>query len=326
MRRLSLCLGVTALAALVCVASATAAGGPTFTLYGGTGVASHDGTLHYVTVPDSARATLLETIGPAVGGVGSWIRLEGSWGIPAVGPVGAGLSRDGRTLVLASNAGPYAARSTFLVIRLPRMKIRERVAIPGSFSFDALSPDGSRLYLIQYVAGQAGDFSDYIVRAYDVRRQKLLPGKIVDRKDDEKTMAGSPVTRAATADGRWVYTLYLKPSGEPFVHALDTVTATAHCIDLPSPPAREGFPKATLSLRDHGRTLAVGRDGRPWRDIAIGTWRVSPPPRTGSVFPWALAGAGIGAGLALLAAGALLLRRRRSKKVEQQAGQELRLA
>lgn len=326
MRRLSLCLGATALAALVFVAAATADGGPVFTVYGGTGVATHDGALHYVTVPDGARGTLLEKIGRAIGGVSAWIRLEGSWGVPAVGPVGQGLSRDGHTLVLAANAGPYAERSTFLVVGLPRMKIRERVTIAGSFSFDALSPDGSRLYLIQYVAGHAGDFSDYIVRTYDLRRQRLLPGKIVDRKDDEKTMAGSPVTRAASADGRWVYTLYLKPSGEPFVHALDTVTATAHCIDLPSPPRKAGFPKATLSLRDHGRTLAVGRGGHPWRDIAIGTWRVSPPARAGSGFPWVWAGPAIGGALALLAAGALLLRRHRREELEQHAGQELGLA
>ena len=326
MRRLSLCLGATALAALVYLATATADGGPTFTVYGGTGVASHDGALHYVTVPDGAHGTLLETIGRPVGGVGSWIRLEGSWGIPAVGPVGQGLSRDGHTLVLAANAGPYAARSTFLVVELPRMRVRERVAIPGSFSFDALSPDGSRLYLIQYIAGHAGDFSDYSVRAYDLHRQRLLPGKIVDRKEDEKTMAGSPLTRAASADGRWVYTLYLKPSGEPFVHALDTVTATAHCIDLPAPPSREGFPNATLSLGDNGRILAVGRGGRPWADIAVGTWRVSPPARAGSGFPWVWAGLAIGAALALLVVGALFLRRRRREKLEQHAGQELGLA
>jgi hypothetical protein len=329
MRRLSLCIGATALAALVCVAASGAAGGPLFTVYGGTGVATHDGKLHYVTITDGARGTLLETVRSADSSVGPWIRFKGSWGIPSVGavaPTGQGLSRDGRTLVLAANAGPYTSRSRFLILNVPRMTIRQRVTLAGSFSYDALSPDGSRLYVVQYAAGWSGDFEHYVVRAYDLRRQRLLPGKIVDRKEKEETMAGSPLTRATSADGRWVYTLYAKPSGQPFVHALDTVAAIAHCVDLPTPPGRAGFPNATLSLLDHGRTLAVGRKGRPWRDIAVGTWRVFHPDRAGSGFPSAWVGAGIGSGLALLAAGALRLRRRRGQELEEHARQELGLA
>ena len=61
MRRLSLCLGVAALATLVCVAAAGAAGGPLFTVYGGTGVATHDGAFHWVTIAEGARATLRST-------------------------------------------------------------------------------------------------------------------------------------------------------------------------------------------------------------------------------------------------------------------------
>jgi hypothetical protein len=328
MRRLSFCLGATALAALVCVAAAAASGGPLFTVDGGTGVATHDGAQRYVTIAEGARGTLFEMIDATDGAVSNWFGLKGSWGIPSIGsvaPVGQGLSWDGHTLVLAANAGPYASPSRFLVMNLPRMTIRGRVTLPGSFSYDALSPDGSRLYLIQYVAG-AGDLQDYVVRAYDMDRQRLLPGKIVDRKDDEKTMAGSPLTRVTSADGRWVYTLYRKPSGEPFVHALDTVAATAHCIDLPPVSSRVGFPNATLSLRNHGRTLAVGRSGRPWRDIAVGTWRVSDARRAGSSFPWAWVGVGIGGGLALSLAGFLLLRRRRGEGLDEHARQELGLA
>jgi len=330
MRRLSLCLGVTVLAALVTVSAAAAAGGPLYTVYGGTGVATHDGGIHYVTIAEGPRATLLETIGAADGAVRSWFRLEGSWGIPSVGsvaPIGQGLSRDGGTLVLAPNAGPYASPSHFLVLNVPRMTVRERVTLRGSFSYDALSPDGSRLYLVQYVAGNAGDFEDYVVRAYDLRRQRLLPGKIVDREEKEKAIAGSPLTRVTSPDGRWVYTLYAKPTGPLFVHALDTVSGVAHCIDLPSAPSRTGLRNPTLSLRNHSRTLAVnGPSGRRWLDIAVGTWRVSRPGRAGSGFPWAWTGAGIGGCLALLVAGALFLRRRRSEELQEHAGQELGLA
>jgi len=324
MRRLSLCL-VAAVGALVIVPAALADGQPLLVTQGGTGVASHvPPRLHYVAISDRAGGTLLETLDVAHGGVFGWARLHGSWGIPAIGTgysTGQGLSRDGRTLILGSVGSPYVSPSKFLVVDTRRLKAVRTISLDGMFTFDALSPHGSRLYLIQYASVR--DLSHYIVRAYDMRAHRLIPGKIADLSEDEKTMAGSAVTRTTSANGRWVYTLYQKPSGEPFVHALDTVGARAYCIDLPE---NRALYNVVLSLRNGGRTLAVHwRSGRPWLQVAVGTWRIS-YPRSG--FSWAWAGAGIGAGLAILAAAgaALLLRRRRRQEVEQHAGQELGLA
>ena len=319
MRRLLLCLAV-AVAALV-AAHPALADGPLYTLQGGAGVASHDGAFHYVAVP-VGTGTLLEKIEVASGQVYFWNRLDGSWGVPAVGngySTGQGLSRDGRTLVLGSIAGPYASPSKFLVVDPARMKVVRTIVLHGSFTFDALSPDGSRLYLIQYAS--AGDQSHYVVRGYDLRTNRLLPGKIADRSEHEESMAGYAMTRTTSADGRWVYTLYQKPNGEPFIHALDTVGAAAYCIDLPE---NKNLYNIVLSLRNGGRTLSAHwRSGRPWLNVATGSWSIS-YPRAG--FPWAWVGAGIGGGLALLAAGALLLRRRRGQKVQEHARQELGLA
>jgi hypothetical protein len=322
MRRLSLCL-LAAVGALA-VAPAALADGPLFVMQGGAGVASRDGAFHYVPVSDGAAGTLLERIDVAHGAVYSWTRIPGSWGISTVGSgaiVGQGLSPDGKTLVLGSTAGPYASQSRFLVVDARRLKVDRTISLRGSFSYDALSPDASRLYLIQYLHTGSGNLSHYIVRDYDLRTNRLLPGRIADRSENEKTMAGYAMTRTTSADGRWVYTLYQKPSGAPFVHALDTVRAAAYCIDL---PANRDLYNVLLSLHDGGRTLAAyGRSGRPWLDVAVGTWRISYP---GGGFPWAWVGPGIGGGLALLAAGALLLRRRRSEEVQQHAGEELGLA
>jgi hypothetical protein len=323
MRRLVLCLAVV-VAALGAASAAFADGGPLFVAEGGTGVASHvHPWMHYVTVSDGRGGTLLETIDVAHGAIFEGPALRGSWGIPMIGngySAGQGLSHDGRTLVLASPAGPYASPSKFLVGDPSRMRAARTIVLDGSFSFDALSPDASKMYLIQYASTR--NLSHYIVRAYDLRTNRLLPGKIADRSEDEKTMAGSAMTRTTSADGRWVYTLYQKPSGEPFIHALDTVRAAAYCIDLPK--NRELY-NIVLSLRDHGRTLAVHRrSGRPWLNVAVGTWEISYPH---AGFPWAWAGAGIGGALVLAAvAGGLLLRRRRGQKLEQHARQELGLA
>ena len=159
------------------------------------------------------------------------------------------------------------------------------------------------------------------MRGYDMRTSRLLPGKIADRSENEKTMAGYAMTRTTSADGRWVYTLYQKPNGEPFIHALDTVGAAAYCIDLPN---NKGLYNIVLSIRNGGRTLSAHwRSGRPWINVATGSWSISYPH---AGFPWAWVGGGIGGGLALLAAGALLLRRRRGEELEQHARQELGLA
>jgi len=134
-------------------------------------------------------------------------------------------------------------------------------------------------------------------------------------------MAGYAMTRTTSAGGRWVYTLYQKPNGEPFVHALDTVAAAAYCIDLPKNKAVYNI---VLSLREGGRTLAVHwRSGRPWLNVAVGSWKIS-YPRSG--VPWVLVASGIRGGVLLLAAGALLLRRRRGQKLQEHARQELGLA
>jgi hypothetical protein len=322
MRTLALRLLV-AVAALVFVPVALGDGQPIPVMQGGTGVASHINGLHYVTVSDRPHGTLLETF-DAANGVFGGARLHGSWGIPTIGngnSTGQGLSHDGRTLVLEPLSGPYVSPSRFLVVDTRRMKPIRRITLDGSFSFDALSPDASRMYLIQYTS--ANDLSHYIVRGYDMRTNRLLPGRIVARSDDgdEKSMAGSPMTRTTSSDGRWVYTLYQKPSGAPFVHALDTMRGVAYCIDL---PANRALYNIVLSLRNNDRTLAVHwRSGRPWLRVAVGSWRISD---ASSGFPWAWLGAGIGAVLAALAAGALLLRRSRREELQQHAGEELGLA
>lgn len=326
MPRLVLLLATIGLVGLLFAQSAAADGGPLTVIQGGVGVASPARPgLHYVAVPDGANGTLLETVDATYGGVFGWHRFTGSWGIPMLGAsqTGDGLSRDGRTLVLASLGGPYASPSKFVIVDTRRMEAVRAVTLRGSYSFDALSPNASMLYVIQYTS--TSDLNHYIVRAYDLRADRLLPGKIADRSEQEETMAGSPITRTTSANGRWVYTLYQKSADDVFVHALDTVGAAAYCIDLPWSSQNSGIYNVVLSLRNHDRTLAVDwRNGRPLLSVAFGTWRISYPS---AGFPWGFVGAGIGGGVALLAAaGALLFLRRRGEKLEQRASQELGLA
>ena len=145
--------------------------------------------------------------------------------VPTFDGTGEGISHDARTLLLVAGG-----RTEFVVVDARSLRVRQRVQLAGQFSYDALSPDARTLFLIQRVSPRS---IHYYVRAYDVSAGRLLEQIVFDRREGEGAMSGSPVTRATGPSGRWVYTLYVSPSGGMFVHALDTVDRHAFCVDLP---------------------------------------------------------------------------------------------
>jgi hypothetical protein len=309
---------------LVVVALATApaalAGGPSPGVsHGGAGVVAPGGGVRYTTVGTTRHTTVVAIRG---GLVVSSTTIEGGFGIPAIDFNGTkgGLSADGSTLVLGDTAvrnGPYLKkRSSFAVLGTSPLSLQTRVTLNGDFSFDALSPNGSKLYLIQHKGGP--NLNRYVVRAYDLSAGRLLPGLIADRTQRGWVMQGSPVTRATSAGGRWVYTLYMNPGGYPFVHALDTVRGEAHCIGIPWQGKQDALWKMRLHLSGGGETLRLDRrSGQAYVAIATGTWRISHPARSapGGSFPWWIVGVAGGAALLAAAAAALLLLRRRGERL-----------
>jgi hypothetical protein len=315
------------LSALAVAPTAAADGPMPFALQGGSGVLSADGRTRFVAVGTSMQlSTGLELVDTKGGIVQRVADLAGAWGIPIVtasGAGGTGLSKDGKTLVLGDVIPAYPRTSSgFLVVDTASLLVRRTIELTGDFVYDALSPDASRLYLIQHV--DSNDTSKYVVRAYDLVHGRLLPGRVADRTQKGWVMKGYPVSRATSSSGRWVYTLYQNPGGFPFVHALDTVRGVAHCIGLPWRGSQNGFYNLRLSLRDRDRTLVVHwLSGRPWFAVSTDTWRVSLDRRAG--FPWVEAGLGVG-GAAMLAAAALVLsRRRRREEFEHELVDLLRL-
>jgi hypothetical protein len=310
LRRVCICLAVVA---ALSAAPAAAGDGPLFTTQGGEGVLTSDGTLRFVTlgVANGTR-TELEAIQTKDGVVRQTLDLTESWGTPYIPSGTAGLSHDGRTLVLASTT--YGSPSKFLVLDPRTLRIKNWLILKGTYSYDAMSPDGKRLYLIEYTQAKYGDLTHYVVRGYDVEQNKLLPGRIADRTQKSWVMDGSPMTRTTSADGRWVYTLYMNPGGFPFIHALDTVRGVAHCVGLPI-QNQNGLYNIVLSL--HGRTLAVHwKSGRPYFVVNTATWRVSPDHGAG--FPWLWVTTGVVGAVTLAGVAAFLLRRRRREEFEQE--------
>jgi hypothetical protein len=195
------------------------------------GVPSPDWGTLYVAAGGADRTTV-KAVDVASGRELRSTTIAGRFRLPAIGTAGIpdGLSGDGGTLVLANLADTPVSR--FAILRTDFAEPPELVDLPGDFEFDALSPDGSRLFVIEHLPGP--DRSAYRVRFYDRGVGKLDPGVIVDKRDAwETSMAGYPNTRVTEPGGNWVYTLYRNAAHGPFVHALNAKDGFAVCIDLP---------------------------------------------------------------------------------------------
>jgi hypothetical protein len=257
--------GLTLVAAAVVTASAPGAkGGPSpGVAVGWNGVLARDGATRYVALP-AGVSTAVAVVRVRGGKVVRFSSVKGVFGVPLVAYDGstAGLSHDGRTLVLGSfTPRPESAADTrFAVLAATSLRTQKLITLPGSWSFDALSPDGKKLYLVEYLAGAEG--AGYRVRAYDVERGRLLAKHVIDPNVPAGAMSGEPVTRAYGSGGAWAYTLYNKPGGGlPFIHALDTIRGKAICIELPWRDAEAALGNVRMSVASGGRTLVLRQRG-----------------------------------------------------------------
>ncbi|MDX6603323.1 MAG: hypothetical protein QOF13_2525 [Solirubrobacterales bacterium] len=249
------------------------------------GVTVNGSPYRYVAISLHTRPklTAVERIDRRDGRIDRWWQLGGDYGVPAVAYDGAGggLSADGGTLVLSDfaigNPSVYPPRTTRLAIldtnlrpqrhwRAGQLHSRHAITsveLRGHFAFDAISPDGSTIYLIHHFPNVSGPsyVSHYEVRAYDVESGRLLPEPIVDPDEPDEHMEGLPITRAMSPAGRWAYTLYDGNGKEPFVHALDTVAGRAVCVDLPQLThlPRRFYYLLQLQTSGGGRQLVVLR-------------------------------------------------------------------
>jgi hypothetical protein len=246
---------VLSLAALAVLAPpALGAGGPVAGADAGpAGVTVPGHPSRYVALP-TREGTLVESIDRRGGEVVAYRTLPGALVVPAVAYDGTatGLSADGRTLVLASARFTFPRRSSgFTILDARRLRRQATIRLDGDFTLDAISPDGGMLYLIESTS--RSDITRYAVRAYDVAARRLLPDPVVDPAEADEPMRGLPLARASSPDGRWAYTLYDDSGGEhPFIHVLDTETATARCIDLDQLAGRDDYPAFTLHVRPGG--------------------------------------------------------------------------
>jgi hypothetical protein len=227
---------------------------------GNEGVTTAAGAWRFVTLP-AGPDTLVARVAKNGGGVVRSRLLKGTFTIPAVAydASAGGLSADTRTLVLIEPRVSFPRTETTLVaLDTKRLSPVRLVKLRGDYSFDAISPQGRWMYLIQYTSPT--DPTRYRVRAYDIREGRMLARPVLDPTEPGDKMRGAPLSRTTSADGRWAYTLYDGAGGTPFVHALDTSRRTARCIDLDALAGRNDLWQ--LRLRMDGATVDVqGRHG-----------------------------------------------------------------
>ena len=307
----------TAFASLIAVPAGGADGLPVLGIdVGGSGVAAAAGGSRYVTLP-AASNTVVARVASATGKVLSSRLLPGTFTIPAVAYDGSasGLSHDGKTLVLIEPRKSFPRANTkLLVLSTRNLQLTRLVKLHGDFSFDAISPLGSWIYLIQYVS--PNDPTRYLVRAFNTRSGKFAVKPIVDPRAPGEKMRGNPLSRIMSTDGRWAYTLYDGAGATPFVHALDTSTRSAHCIDLDALAGRQDLWRLRLRFDPRAHELSVvGGQGRlllvDLRTFAVSGGGTS---GTGIVSSWIAQSFTALAGCCALGALALLWFRRRRRR------------
>jgi hypothetical protein len=179
--------------------------------------------------------------------------VPGRWVIPAVAgdDLAGTLSGDGGTLALAGPSGE--GTSSFALVDTRLATPARTFTLRGRFDFDALSPDGSVVYLVQRRGAGV-----YWVRAYDTARHRLRAGAIVEKGETDPDMTGAPVAREVAPSGSVVYTLYRGGDHGAFVHALHTDAGVALCVDLPGAGAwRLRWAGARLYAVDGARRVGV---------------------------------------------------------------------
>ncbi|HEY8823386.1 MAG TPA: hypothetical protein VIP07_00710 [Candidatus Limnocylindria bacterium] len=235
-------------------------------------VTSPDGSVYYAlegSSPTTLRWTDAKTDRPI-----TQLTLPGAYAFASeTGPAPTGFSPNGRWLVLVGDTG---AKSSFAIVDTSLVRLAAYAEVPGPFTYDAISDDGTSLYLIEKITPErarelpgVNATYGYRVRVYDVPAGKMSETLVVDVKLAAATDANNAETRVdgimsgiyqssvPSRDGRWNFSFYYNPARGPFIHVLHLDSRSAFCIlDLPivsgGSEKRLGW---SLALTPSGKTL-----------------------------------------------------------------------
>jgi hypothetical protein len=228
----------------------------------------------YIASPAGAYTDVTQVLAANRIPISNW-RIGGRFELAAApGATGReGLSRDGATLVVVER--PRNGATRFALFDARRLKLRRVVALRGTFGYDAMSPDASTLYVIHYLSR---DRTHYAVQAMSTSAAKPKLATVVEKGEPGERMSGLPISRATSADGSWVYTLYDGAGKTPFVHALATVDRFTVCIDVHEIAGRPDLASLRLRLSpDAGTVTVTNGKAQPLALINTKSFQVSKP-------------------------------------------------
>ncbi|BAL90980.1 hypothetical protein AMIS_57600 [Actinoplanes missouriensis 431] len=224
-------------------------------LLGTAAALSHDGRHLYVSRDDG-----MAQVDPVTGASLRELDHGGGW-MPRT------VSADGRMCVLTS---PPADRFSPVLLSTPGGPRKYR--LPGVIEPDALSTDGTALFVLEWLPATAPDH--YRVRLLDLATGAMHPLNTRDKTPvpagAEEEMRGEGRQAVLSADRTMLFTLYTHQpghahtrdllSGRPgnahaFVHVLHLTDRWAYCLDLPH-PFGEG-PAAAHAVAADGRHIVV---------------------------------------------------------------------
>jgi hypothetical protein len=222
-----------AIAAGITAVAAGGAGPSPGVSSGAPGIAVAGGA-HVVATAQAGGTTLVELVRDRDGKTLRSRELPGKLGVPMITFSGVleGTYAKGSRLVLASSIYEDRTFTTFVTLDTRTLAPLRTIKLKGSFAFDALSPNGRRLYVTQFPNGLNGPIR-YLVRSLSLTTGTLDKGTIVDKTEPDERMNGLPMARAWSNDRGWAYTLYHGLESHAFVHALDVKNRRARCLDLP---------------------------------------------------------------------------------------------
>ena len=142
------------------------------------------------------------------------------------------------------------------------------IRLRGDFSFDAISPDGRLVYVIDYLS--KSDFTKYAVRAYDMRgRGGCCSDPVVDPNEPGEDMSGLPIVACVRTPRAAGHTRSTSPAQAPVrARARHRARRTAVCIDLDDVRSL-----SALELHCTATGSTFSGDGVAW-------WPASTPPLT----------------------------------------------
>ena len=166
------------------------------------GVTSPSGAVRYVAMADWKQSTMVATIRVEDGRVLAGAPSEGPWESPWSAWDGTkdGLSADGKRLVLASySPRSYSLRTTVRRGRHDDDGVAATDRAPRPLGLRR--PLAEREHDLRAPVRRPGS-GHYEVRAIDAVTGKVVPGAIVDQREPDEEMLGSPMTRTWSAEPR----------------------------------------------------------------------------------------------------------------------------